>query len=178
MWTHTEFVDFFETLARKNRLIAHTALESHYVCIVPVYDPYNVKGLNVDQYVNDRRSKLHMPAFIFETPVHTLRDPGDAVTSTDALAFIIMDKPTDETYAQRKVCITKTEGIARQVVAYIKKYFLKSQTCPENITFSLAQTMYDTIQDGNYWGTKVSLRFTSGAGEEHTYDATKWDENA
>lgn len=174
MWNHNEYIEFFKEVARMNKNILHTDTESHFVRIIPVDDPFAT--LNVQQYVNDKRSTFHLPGLMLQVPQRTLTDPGDAVTANDDLAFFIWDKPIDTKFASEDDCITKTELIANGIVGYLKKYFKTGQTCPANKTMRLNGVMVDKIQDGTFWGTKVSLRFVAGANSDFAYVAGDWEE--
>lgn len=175
MWTHQEYIDFFKTIARLNKRIKHTDSESHFVRIIPVDDPF--KSLNVSQYVNDKRSTLHMPAMIFQVPQSTLTGANDATTDVDDIAFIIIDKPKTESYKDEDACLTNTESIARSIVGYLKKYFNSGQSCPMKGFMSLNNVLIDKIQDDKFWGTKVSFRITSAANAEFAYQADDWKED-
>lgn len=172
MWTHSEFVKFFRGIASSNKHILHSEAESHFVRIIPVDDPF--ASLNTQQYVGDKRSKLHMPALMLQVPQTLLRDPGDSITANDELAFFIMDKPETVTYDDEDACITKTENIAKGVVGYLRKYFRELQTCPKNMKLVLDGLMIDKIEDKPFWGTKVTFRITAGANAEFAYNDADW----
>jgi hypothetical protein len=172
MWTHQEYIDFFKEVARTNKNILHTETQSHFVRIIPVDDPF--KSLNVEQYVNDKRSKLNLPGLMLQTPQTTLRDPGDSLTALDDIAFFIMDKPAEKSYAAEDACYTKTETIARGIVGYLKKYFRELQPCPNKITMKTDGLLIDKIEEGGYCGTKVSFRLTAGANAEFAYNEDDW----
>jgi hypothetical protein len=174
MWNHNEYIAFFKEIARKNKSILHTETDSHFVRIIPVDDPF--AALDVQQYENDQRSKFHMPGLMLQLPQTTLNDPGDSLTSIDDLAFFIWDKPKSDKFSSEDDCITKTEIIAWQVLAYLKNYFLTGQSCPPNKVMRINSVLIDTVKDGKFWGTKVSFRLNSGANAEFKYNADDWEE--
>lgn len=174
MWTHSEYIEFFKAIASSNKNILHTENESHFVRVIPVDDPF--AGLNTSQYVNDQRSKLHMPCLMLQVPQTILRDPGDSITANDELAFFVMDKPKSTRYDDEDECITKTETIARGIVGYLRKYFRELQLCPKNKSMRIDGLLLDKIEDKPFWGTKVTFRIVAGANSEFKYNDADWVE--
>lgn len=174
MFTHTTYLEFFKSIARTHKQIGHTDTESHFVRIIPVDDPFAM--LNIDQYVNDKRSKLHFPALVLYAYQSTLNDTGDAATETFECSFMVMDKVTVQTFAGEDACITRCEEIMRDIVAYLKRYFRSGQPCPMTGFMRLNNVTIDPIQDGNYWGKKCNFRISFMANDAYKYNADEWIE--
>lgn len=117
---HSEYTALFREIAGRHMDIQHTAEKMHFARMILSRDPYLNSQLQIGEFIDSLRNKLHTPCMLIASFEADYRD--NRSDSTDKALYgrmIILDEVKRGDFESEEQALDATEQIGEECLAYL-----------------------------------------------------------
>lgn len=180
---HKEYIALFREVATRHVDINHTADEMHFARMVLSRDAYLNSQMQISEFVESIRSKLHAPCMLIASYEAEYRDNrSDSMEKALFGRMIILDEIRKNDFEGEELVLEKTEQIGEECLAYVAAVLQNEVEDLEGEYYSgylewngASSEKLTSISARNFAGTGFNFYIVFGAEADTSFNPLKFN---